>query len=281
MPNIHQLLGFALLLFAATPQTAVSQERKPVGLTTGEINKLVRGNTTIGTFADRQLSYIVYCAPDGRMIGKFINGTGTRIETGVWRAEDDLLYGRWDELKGGKENGFQYRSVGDNVHAYNSATGKLDRIQHFVQGDPFGLDSESNEKAVQAAVQRWVDLWNSGTETFNQARFDSFTDLFADGNRYLAIDDFTGEVLTIRSYKEYASTWIPVMQGFKNWRIELVGEVDVSMNGESALTTFKFKGNGELKNGKTVTGFTYATLVWRKSAGRWELIHEHLTGSQE
>ena len=49
-----------------------------------------------------------------------------------------MLCGRWDNLKDGAENCFTYHRVGSNVHAYNT-DGSLDRIQFFVDGDPYNL----------------------------------------------------------------------------------------------------------------------------------------------
>jgi hypothetical protein len=101
-------------------------------MTETEILEVVSGNTTIGTFSDRPLSYAVYVEPNGRLIGRISDGNSDKIELGSWRVDNNMLCGRWDNLKDGEENCFTYHRVGSNVHAYNT-DGSLDRIQFFVE----------------------------------------------------------------------------------------------------------------------------------------------------
>ena len=271
---------FAAAFFLATPTTALSQTSSSNVMDGATMQETVAGNTTIGTFADRALSYVVFVAEDGRLIGQLDDGTSKRIEMGRWSIEGNRLIGEWDNLKGGQPDTFEYRLVGENVHAFGQ-DGTLDRVQFFVEGDPYGLQALANgadaETEIRAGVDRWISLWNAGSTPIDAARFANYADLFASGDGYLAVDDFTGEVLTLRGYQEYAETWAPVMEGFTSWSIERVGEIDVDLSADTAVTYFQFRGDGTLTDGTSVTGMTYATLVLRRAGSGWQIIHEHLT----
>ncbi len=273
----------AATILIAAPASAETGSAYQTGLTTEEIRDIAVGNTTFGTFADRPLSYAVFVAPDGRMIGKLMDGESERIETGTWKIENDRLIGQWDELKDGEANAFAYVQIGQNVHAIRD-DGSLDRVQFFVDGDPLGLlaaeEAVDPAAEVRTAVDRWVELWNAGDRSIDAEYFASYSDLFVDGDGYVAIDDFTGEVLTIRSYADYARTWTPVMAAFDSWSIERTSDIDVDLAGDMAITFFEFAGRGLLSDGTAVDGYTYATLVLRKVGSEWRIAHEHLTNSE-
>ena len=143
MKKIHVL---ALTLAVATIASVAAQRTMAQGQGAGrtmngeEVLETASGNTTIGVFADRAISFAVYLSPNGDMIGRISDEDGNRIERGSWRVENDKLYGRWDNLRGGAWYAFQYRVVGDNIHAYRE-DGTLDRIQYYLDGDPFGLQA--------------------------------------------------------------------------------------------------------------------------------------------
>ncbi|WP_299959296.1 nuclear transport factor 2 family protein [uncultured Roseobacter sp.] len=280
----RHLYRIAAALLLTAPTQALSQASVPEVMDGATIRETVAGNTTIGTFADRALSYVVFVAEDGRLIGRLDDGTRERIELGRWSIHGDRLVGEWDNLKEGEPDAFEYRIVGENVHAYGQ-DGMLDRIQFFVDGDPYGLqaiaDGVEPEPEIRATVERWISLWNAGPAPIDAARFADYADLFAPGEGYLAVDDFTGEVLTLRGYPEYAETWAPVMEAFTSWSIERVGEIDVDLSGDTAVTFFRFRGEGILTDGASVGGMTYATLVLRREADGWRIVHEHLTGAEE
>jgi ketosteroid isomerase-like protein len=253
-------------------------------MTETEILEIVSGNTTIGTFSDRPLSYAVYVEPNGRLIGRISDGNSEKIELGSWRVDNNRLCGRWDNLKDGEENCFTYHRVGSNVHAHNP-DGSLDRIQFFVDGDPMELvhaaTASDSEQKIREAVDAWVELWNANTDPINEDRFARYANLFATGDEFLAVDDFTGQVLTIRGYDNYVRTWVPVMESFASWCIALVGDVRLQPLSDTYIATIKFKGDGRLKDGQEVGGYTYGTLVWHRLGDSWRLVHEHLTGGTE
>ncbi|MGD1898623.1 MAG: YybH family protein [Phormidesmis sp.] len=248
-------------------------------MTSEEIRAIAVGKTTFGTFADRPLSYAVYVAPGGRLIGQLMDGSSDRIETGTWRIENDRLIGQWDSFKDGEANAFAYVQVGSNVHAIRD-DGSLDRVQFFVDGDPLGLDAGDATEEVKAVVNQWIALWNPGENPIDAKRFAQFADIFAEGDGYLAVDDFTGEVLTLRSYATYAETWEPVMTAFSSWSIERVGDIDVDLSGDTAITYFEFEGNGILQDGTEVEGYSHSTLILRRIEGQWRIVHEHLTNAE-
>ena len=283
----HWSPALAATALAAGALGAAAQEL-PERMADAEILSVASGRTTIGTFADRPLGYVVYVAPDGRLIGRISDGVRQFIETGIWRVQNNQLCGRWDNLRNGEEHCFTYHPVGSNVHAYNT-DGTLDRIQYFVDGDPFNLaqiaagiaDETSDLEVVRSGVERWMSLWNAGSEPINPQRFEQYRPIFAAApHQYLAVDDFTGEVLVLRGYEEYAQTWAPVMADFARWNIVLVGDIDIDFSGDNAIAMFTFRGDGELASGEAVGGLTYATLVWRRFGDEWRIVHEHLTNAE-
>ena len=135
-------LAFVIVAMASidAPQ-ALAQGQEAIRLmTTSEIRQTASGNTTIGVFADRSISFAVYLAPNGDMIARISDENGDRIERGSWRVENNKLYGRWDNMRGSRWSGFEYRVVGENIHAYRE-DGTLDRIQYYIDGDALGLQA--------------------------------------------------------------------------------------------------------------------------------------------
>lgn len=258
-------------------------------MTDAEILGIASGNTTIGTFSDRPISYEVFVAPNGRLIGRISDGKSKSIELGRWRVANNRLCGKWDNLKEGKENCFTHRRVGPNVHAYNN-DGNLDRIQFFVEGDPFSLQQAANSTTVgmttpdfeQIIKKRYSSLWRDTVE--QPYSVDSARQLYLTNERLTTFDTDAllakGADSRIDGWSEYASIWPEVFAGIKRFEASEVSNLQVRREGNWALVTFDMSGDSELETGETAKVFKHFTLIWTQTDDGWRIMHEHISDGQ-
>lgn len=204
-------------LFLTAP--AIAQEAATIALPSietmngGQILEVARGNTTFGTFADRAVSFAVYLAADGRMIGRITEGGEHRIETGAWRVENDRLLGRWDAMRGGNWSAFEYRPAGEAIHAYRE-DGTLDRIQYYVAGDPLNLASSTEGSAPRTDTAALIHqrtlaataAWSPGSGVFS---IDAVAPFYVQDERLLAYDQTSPSTTVIRGVEQWREIWTP------------------------------------------------------------------------
>ncbi|MBW4457187.1 MAG: nuclear transport factor 2 family protein [Nostoc indistinguendum CM1-VF10] len=127
---------------------------------------------------------------------------------------------------------------------------------------------------IQQLTQQWVKLWSPKDKAFGEG----FEQIFATGdNEILVFDNFDGSVVVLHSLQEYLNTWIPVMQQFTFWEIAIEENLEISISGDLAVTTFSFVGGGRSKDGQDYKLRQHGTHVWKRINGQWRLVHEHLT----
>lgn len=283
---------FSAILPCSLPAQAQPQTPQ---MTDSEILAIASGNTTIGTFSDRPISYEVFVAPDGRLIGRLSDGKSKSVELGRWRVVNDRLCGKWDNLKQGGENCFTYHRVGPNVHAYND-DGSLDRVQFFVEGDPLGLQKVASSKDSNAASaeaqtnpdfkqiikEQYFSLWRDTAE--QPYSVDSARQLYLTNERLTAFDTDAlpaqGADSRIEGWSEYAPIWPEVFAGIKRFEAREVSNFQVRREGNWALVTFDMSGDSELETGETAEVFKHFTLVWTQTDDGWRIMHEHISDGQ-
>lgn len=138
------------------------------------------------------------------------------------------------------------------------------------------LPAQATDAEVRTQVERWFDVWDTGTEPIDWERF---RPLFMPGeNAILVVDDFGGGVTTIRSYDEYVETWAPVMRdGFRSWSIRPAGEIEVRTGRDLAVANFVLEAAGTTSEGERVTPRQRGTLTFaRDSEGVWRIVQEQL-----
>ncbi|MBE9168409.1 nuclear transport factor 2 family protein [Pleurocapsales cyanobacterium LEGE 06147] len=128
---------------------------------------------------------------------------------------------------------------------------------------------------IQQLTQQWINLWSPKDKPFTG---EGFEQIFATGeNEILVFDNFDGSVVVLHSLQEYLDTWVPVMQQSAYWEIALEDNLNITLNGDLAVTTFSFAGGGRSKDGQDYKLRQYGTHVWKRINERWRLVHEHLT----
>lgn len=272
--------GFlATLAVAAGPHQGGARAQPLDG---AEIEATAVGNTTIGTFADTALSYAVYLAPDGAMIGRLWDGGPARTEHGTWRIEGDRLVGRWDGLKGGLPNAFTYVRVGENVHALRD-DGGLDRVQFFVAGDPLGLASGEDLERLFAAKleEEYFRLWrDTPDEPFSFAEAEG---IYVTDGRLTALDTdalaVPGQGSRLEGWEEYASVWPRAFEAIRSFVPGPVRDLNVRREGDWVLTDFDMAGEAVLESGEAVRVFKHFTLLWIRTDAGWRILHEHVSDS--
>ena len=132
-----------------------------------------------------------------------------------------------------------------------------------------------DEIQIRQLTKKWADVWSPKDKTFTGEGFEK---IFATGeNEILVFDNFGDSVVVLRSLQEYLNTWVPVMQNFSYWEIEIEDNLEISVDGDLAVTTFSWVGGGKSKDGEDVKVRQYATHTWKRLNHEWRLVHEHLT----
>ena len=281
-------------LFASTffSSVATKAESTTPSMTEAKILEVVSGNTTIGTFSDRPLSYAVYVEPNGRLIGRISDGNLEKIELGSWRVNNNMLCGRWDNLKDGEENCFTYHRIGSNVHAYNT-DGSLDRIQFFVDGDPYNLqqaaliskqDASSNYAGVEKEVREFITGWGkawSPQEKAPQFTSESFAPFYLQSDELLAFDFTNAESQTVfKGVQNHHDTWEAFVRDYDYWTFTPVTEsIRVYPQSEDAAAVTLYVNNyGKKSDGTEFNARAHATLLLEKRNGNWVIVHENIWG---
>ena len=132
-----------------------------------------------------------------------------------------------------------------------------------------------DEIQIRQLTKKWADVWSPKDKPFTGEGFEK---IFATGeNEILVFDNFGDSVVVLRSLQEYLNTWVPVMQNFSYWEIELEDNLEISVDGDLAVTTFSWVGGGKSKDGEDVKVRQYGTHTWKRLNHEWRLVHEHLT----
>ncbi|WP_375502657.1 hypothetical protein [uncultured Nostoc sp.] len=108
------------------------------------------------------------------------------------------------------------------------------------------IENLEDRQQVQQLTQQWVKLWSPKDQQFG----DGFEQIFATGdNDILVFDNFDSSVVVLHSLQEYLNTWVRVMQQFTFWEIAIEDNLEISIDGDLAVTTFSFAGGGQHKDG--------------------------------
>ncbi|WP_019507077.1 hypothetical protein [Pleurocapsa sp. PCC 7319] len=279
--------------FTSTFFTTLSTKAEPKTspMTGAEILEVVSGNTTVGTFSDRSLSYAVFVEPNGRLIGRISDGNSEKIELGSWRVDKNMLCGRWDNLKEGEENCFTYHRVGSNVHAYNT-DGSLDRIQFFVDGDPYNLQQAAliskqdanNSTQVETEVRKFITAWGeawSPKENATEFTRDSIEPFYLQTEELLGFDFTDAESRTVfKGVQIHHDTWSAFVQGYDYWTFTPVTEsIRVYPQSDRAAAATLYVDNyGRKPDGTEFNARAHATLLLEKRDGNWVIVHENIWG---
>ena len=134
--------------------------------------------------------------------------------------------------------------------------------------------STKDQTEIRALTEQWINIWSPKDQPFTGKGFEN---IFATGeNEILVFDNFDNGVVVLHSLREYLDTWIPVMQNFSYWKIQLEDNLTISIDGNLAVTTFSWLGGGKTKDGD-VKARQYGTHTWKRLNNEWRLVHEHLT----
>ena len=104
-----------------------------------------------------------------------------------------------------------------------------------------------DETEIRQLTEQWINIWSPQEQTFTGEGFEK---IFATGvNEILVFDNFQDDVVVLRSLQEYINTWMPLMQSFSYWNVELEDNWKISIDGDLAVTTFSWVGGGKGKDG--------------------------------
>lgn len=132
----------------------------------------------------------------------------------------------------------------------------------------------TDEAKIFELTEQWRATWSPKDKPFTGKGLEN---IFASENEILVFDNFDNGVVVLHSLQQYLDTWIPVMENFSYWEIELEDNLNISVEGDLAVTTFSWVGGGKTKDGQEVKARQYGTHTWKRLNGEWRLVHEHLT----
>ena len=136
-------------------------------------------------------------------------------------------------------------------------------------------EQTANKAKIHKLTEQWKNIWSPQDKPFTG---EGFENIFATGeNEILVFDNFDNGVVVLHSLQEYLNTWIPVMENFSYWEIQLEDNLNISIEGDLAVTTFSWVGGGKTKDGQEVKARQYGTHTWKRLKDEWRLVHEHLT----
>jgi ketosteroid isomerase-like protein len=129
---------------------------------------------------------------------------------------------------------------------------------------------------IRQLISQWQRLFSPGEEKYT---LNGYEDLYVpDGDELLVYDNFSTENTRFTGFDTYRAIWEKTINeqfpGFIMYRAE-IDRIEVSGNlGWSGLTWW-----GKVaKDGQIVYASQHGTHIWRKVDGKWQMLHEHLTG---
>jgi ketosteroid isomerase-like protein len=128
---------------------------------------------------------------------------------------------------------------------------------------------------LKQSVTAWEKGWSSGDSLFSMNRVDS---LYDHSDRFLEFDTISPAGTITQGYQSFKDLWEPTMQASTKAKTAIDDNIKVTTNGNMGLTTFTFKTEfTDRKTGKKYAEHAHASMVWEKQAGRWVIIHEHVS----
>ena len=137
------------------------------------------------------------------------------------------------------------------------------------------LQTKTDETEIRQLTEKWRSIWSPKDKPFTGKGLEN---IFATGEKEIVVfDNYGSDLVVLHSLQEYLDTWIPAMQNFSYWEVQLEDNLAISIDGNLAVTTFSFAGGGKSKDGKEAKLRQLGTHMWKRLNGEWRLVHEHLT----
>ncbi len=136
----------------------------------------------------------------------------------------------------------------------------------------FAERPSSDELAVRLGVRNWFLLHSTNTDQFGVNQLKAI---------YRPDVEFTdpagGASAQGQGLLAYAALWQPLAQNVHKLTAKFNDEMEVSVQGTKAVTTFTFRPEGIYKDGRPLTCHTRVSLTWERRDGTWKIAREELT----
>jgi ketosteroid isomerase-like protein len=127
--------------------------------------------------------------------------------------------------------------------------------------------AKPGDKPSRGVLLAYCDAWSTGGPDKAQAFYDkSSDDVFYD----LA-------PLKYQGWSEYDAGVKQVLSVFESAKLVLGDDPAIHPAGNWAWTTSTFKLQGRQRNGNAVDLTGRWTAIWQKKAGKWLIVHEHVS----
>lgn len=144
--------------------------------------------------------------------------------------------------------------------------------------------SKSDVELIRGELARWRELWSlkGAGRSFDLAGYEDLYVSTEGAERLLVFDSWVPDWAStqIDGFDDYRKIWHRAMaDGFPEWKITRLDVVrlEVDASGTLAWSAVNLWGEGRRADGDRYVGSQHGTHVWKKVAGRWRILHEHLT----
>lgn len=133
----------------------------------------------------------------------------------------------------------------------------------------------ANTASLNAAKAAFFEGWvrKNGT-TFTTEKLSRVVDTSED---LLSFDGMSKDKTVISGWKAYSAIWGPGMNNFTNATLSELTALRTWVDGDLAITASIARIYGELPNNQKLDVQGHLTLGWKKDAGQWRIVHEHMS----
>lgn len=130
----------------------------------------------------------------------------------------------------------------------------------------------TDELAVRLGVDAWFSARTSSTGQFDFAKLKA---IYRPDVEFT--DPATGNSASARGFNAYAAHLQPLARQTEKLEARPGGDVSISLNGSTAMSSFTFRPQGLYKDGRAITCGARVSLTWERQNGLWQIARESTT----
>lgn len=158
-----------------------------------------------------------------------------------------------------------------------SMTGRAHEQTSVVQVKSSPSNASQNEQAIRKLIKEWLEVGFSPRDKTEQFKFQERLAKFYDSTPGGVVlhDNADPQMRIATSAEDYGKIWngiVPKLQFLNN---KLTNFHQIVIEGDLAFAVFSFDSTFIYPDGKKDVVPTLATLVWKRTAEGWKIIHEH------
>lgn len=137
---------------------------------------------------------------------------------------------------------------------------------------PDAIEAQVLKDRILGLMAGW-----SPKEKASEWTVDQVADFYELDDNFLAMDTVIPTRSVILGGQTFKGDWESEVTNMKSFRCDLDHIVAQKIYMDSAWTGLVFRTQFQPKDGDAVDMLIQLTLVWEKIAGKWKIVHEHLS----